>query len=281
MTISEFSIGTEASGAAGVHRGTTDPALRAWVDEIAGLTKRFGGVAAADGIDLTVAPRELLSVIGPNGSGKTTLFNLITGLSVPDAGTVRLEGRVISGRPPHEVSTLGVGRTFQNIRLFNNLTVLENVLLGEHARLHAGALGAIVRPPGVRAEERQAVENALEVLGLFGNRLLPRLDHPANGMDCQTCNRSVDRRYQPLKLAALLTLYEFFGPQPCLGLRARQVVQHLCTRFGTAKRNAASCARQLRLATARHIERCISIADRHLALAPQLDHLKLRSEPLA
>jgi branched-chain amino acid transport system permease protein len=163
---------TEAAGAA-----AGGPFL-----EIAGLTKRFGGVAAADGIDLTVAPRELLSVIGPNGSGKTTLFNLITGLSVPDAGTVRLEGRVISGRPPHEVSTLGVGRTFQNIRLFNNLTVLENVLLGEHARLHAGALGAIVRPPGVRAEERQAVENALEVLGLFGNRLLPRLDHPANGL---------------------------------------------------------------------------------------------------
>jgi branched-chain amino acid transport system permease protein len=150
--------------------------------EIAGLTKRFGGVAAADGIDLTVASRELLSVIGPNGSGKTTLFNLITGLSVPDGGTVRLEGRVISGRPPHEVSTLGVGRTFQNIRLFNNLTVLENVLLGEHARLHAGALGAIFRPPRVRTEERQAVENALEVLGLFGNRLLPRLDHPAHGL---------------------------------------------------------------------------------------------------
>jgi branched-chain amino acid transport system permease protein len=158
------------------------PAGRGPLLEIAGLTKRFGGVAAADDITLSVAPRELLSVIGPNGSGKTTLFNLITGLTAPDGGTVRLESRTISGRPPHEVSMRGVARTFQNVRLFNNLTVLENVLLGEHARLEAGALGAIFRPPRVRAEERQAVENALEVLGLFGNRLLPRLDHPAHGL---------------------------------------------------------------------------------------------------
>jgi branched-chain amino acid transport system permease protein len=149
---------------------------------IEGLTKRFGGVAAADQIDLVVARRELVSVIGPNGSGKTTLFNLITGLISADAGTVRLEGQTISGLPSHAIVTRGVARTFQNVRLFNNLTVLENVLVAEHPRLRAGAAGAIFRPPGVRAEERQAVENALEVLGLFGNRLLPRLEHPAYGL---------------------------------------------------------------------------------------------------
>jgi branched-chain amino acid transport system permease protein len=150
--------------------------------ETVGLLKRFGGVAAADGIDLRVGRCELVSVIGPNGSGKTTLFNLITGLMPSDGGTIRFEDQVITGLPPHEIVTRGVARTFQNIRLFNNLTVLENVLVAEHPRLRAGAAGAIFRPPRVRAEERQAVENAIEVLGLFGNRLLPRLEHPAYGL---------------------------------------------------------------------------------------------------
>src|SRR5262249_5535006 len=157
------------------------PAGTAPVLETVGLVRRFGGVAAADGIDLQVARRELVSVIGPNGSGKTTLFNLITGLIPSDGGRIRLEGQAINGLPPHEIVTRGVARTFQNIRLFNNLTVLENVLVAEHPRLQAGAAGAILRPPRVRAEELQAVENALEVLALFGNRLLPRLDHPAYG----------------------------------------------------------------------------------------------------
>src|SRR5581483_9981300 len=135
--------------------------------EIQGLTKRFGGVAAADGINLTVDAGELVSVIGPNGSGKTTLFNLITGLTARDAGTIRLGGEEISGLPPHEIVARGVARTFQNIRLFNNLSVLENLLVGEHARLTAGAAGAVLRPPSVRREERQAIESALEGRGLF------------------------------------------------------------------------------------------------------------------
>jgi branched-chain amino acid transport system permease protein len=125
---------------------------------------------------------ELVSVIGPNGSGKTTLFNLITGLIARDSGSIRLEGQEIGGLPAHAIVARGVARTFQNIRLFNNLSVLENLLVGEHARLQAGALGAVLRPPRVRAEERAAVDRALEVLGLFGNRLLPRLDHPAYGL---------------------------------------------------------------------------------------------------
>ena len=150
--------------------------------EIDGLRKRFGGVAAADDITLTVHAGELVSVIGPNGSGKTTLFNLITGLIPPDGGSIRFEGREIGGLPSHEIVARGVARTFQNIRLFNNLTVMENLLVGEHARLQAGVLGAIFRPPRVRREERQAVESALEVVEIFGNRLLPRIDHPAYGL---------------------------------------------------------------------------------------------------
>ena len=150
--------------------------------EIESLSKQFGGVAAADRISLIVRAGELVSVIGPNGSGKTTLFNLITGLITLDSGSIRLEGREIGGLPAHAIVARGVARTFQNIRLFNNLSVLENLLVGEHSRLQAGALGAVFRPPRVRAEERAAVDRALEVLGLFGNRLLPRLDHPAYGL---------------------------------------------------------------------------------------------------
>ncbi|HXA95811.1 MAG TPA: branched-chain amino acid ABC transporter ATP-binding protein/permease, partial [Candidatus Dormibacteraeota bacterium] len=150
--------------------------------EIAGLRKSFGGVAAADEITLTVHAGELVSVIGPNGSGKTTLFNLITGLIGPDSGSIRLEGREIGGRPSHEIVTRGVARTFQNIRLFNNLSVLENLLVGEHARLEAGVVGAVVRPPRVRREEEQAVVRALEAVEMFGNRLLPRIDHPVYGL---------------------------------------------------------------------------------------------------
>jgi branched-chain amino acid transport system permease protein len=150
--------------------------------EIDRLTKRFGGVAAADEICVAVGAGELVSVIGPNGSGKTTLFNLITGLTPRDRGTLRLEGREIGGLPPHEIVARGVARTFQNIRLFGNLTVLENLLIGEHVRLTAGVVGAIIRPPSVRAEERHAVESALEVLGLFGARLIPRLDHPVHAL---------------------------------------------------------------------------------------------------
>jgi branched-chain amino acid transport system permease protein len=212
---------TATAGPAGADAG------RGALLEITGLIKRFGGVAAADDIHLSAAPRELVSVIGPNGSGKTTLFNLITGLTVPDAGTVRLEGRVISGRPPHEVSTLGVARTFQNVRLFNNLTVLENVLLGEHARLQAGALGAILRPPRVRAEERHAVENALEVLGLFGNRLLPRLDHPANGLSYANRRRLEIARALATRPKLLLLDEPTAGMNPAETLELMDLVRSL------------------------------------------------------
>ena len=150
--------------------------------EIESLRKSFGGVTAADDITLTVHAGELVSVIGPNGSGKTTLFNLITGLIAPEAGSIRLEGVEIGGRPSHEIVARGVARTFQNIRLFNNLSVLENLLVGEHTRLQAGVLGAIFRPPRVREEEERAVKSALEVVEIFGNRLRPRLDHPAYGL---------------------------------------------------------------------------------------------------
>jgi branched-chain amino acid transport system permease protein len=195
--------------------------------EIEGLTKRFGGVAAADAIDLAVQAGELVSVIGPNGSGKTTLFNLITGLIPRDDGVLRFEGREISGLLPHEIVKRGVARTFQNVRLFTNLSVLENLLVGEHVRLRAGPVGAIFRPPGVRAEERQAVESALEVLGLFGNRLLPRLDHPASGLSYANRRRTEIARALMTRPRLLLLDEPTAGMNPAETLELMDLVKAL------------------------------------------------------
>jgi branched-chain amino acid transport system permease protein len=147
--------------------------------EIRGLSKSFGGIRAVAGLDLTVMPGSIVAVIGPNGSGKTTFFNLVTGLTRPDAGRVLFAGADVTGLAPHVIVERGIARTFQNLRLFANMTVTDNVLVGTHARTATGALGAVVRPPGVRREEQAARLRAARVLGLFGNRLLPRAAHLA------------------------------------------------------------------------------------------------------
>jgi branched-chain amino acid transport system permease protein len=147
--------------------------------EIKGLAKAFGGIRAVDGLDLTVMPGRIVAVIGPNGSGKTTFFNLVTGLARPDAGRVLLAGEDVTGLAPHVIVERGIARTFQNLRLFANMTVTENVLVGTHVRTATGALGAVIRSPGVKREEAAARERAARVLGIFGNRLLPRAAHLA------------------------------------------------------------------------------------------------------
>jgi branched-chain amino acid transport system permease protein len=147
--------------------------------EIRGLSKSFGGIRAVAGLDLTVKPGSIVAVIGPNGSGKTTFFNLVTGLVRPDAGRVLFAGEDVTGLSPHVIVERGIARTFQNLRLFANMTVTDNVLVGTHARTATGALGAVIRPPGVKREEAAARARAARVLGLFGNRLLPRAAHLA------------------------------------------------------------------------------------------------------
>jgi len=150
--------------------------------DVKGLVKRFGGLVAADHIDLVVYPGEVVSVIGPNGSGKTTLFNMLTGLVRPDGGTITYHGHGITRLPPHKIASLGITRTFQNLRLFNNLSVMENVLVGQHTRLKGGAVASVLRTPGVRREEASAVSWTRDVVGLFGNRLVPRLDHVVSSL---------------------------------------------------------------------------------------------------
>jgi branched-chain amino acid transport system permease protein len=150
--------------------------------EIKGLTVRFGGLVALNAIDLTVPAGSVMAVIGPNGSGKSTMFNAITGLTPASAGSVKFDGAEILGLSPDRVLDLGLARTFQNIRLFPNLTVLENVLIGEHARLTTGPIRAILRLPGTRAEENHARDWAIEILSVFGNRLIPRLGQTVSGL---------------------------------------------------------------------------------------------------
>ena len=150
--------------------------------KVTGLVKRFGGLVAADHIELMIYPGEVVSVIGPNGSGKTTLFNMLTGLIKPDVGSAIYHGVDITRLPPHRIASLGITRTFQNLRLFNNLSVLENVLIGQHARLRTGVVASIFRTPGVQKEESGAVAWAHDVVGLFGNRLIPRLEHVVSSL---------------------------------------------------------------------------------------------------
>ncbi len=165
---------------------------------VRGLTRRFGGLTAVDAVDLQLWPGQLLSLIGPNGAGKTTLFNLITGLDAPDAGSVQLDGADITGLDAVALARLGLARTFQHGRVFGNLSVLDNVLVGAHSRLAAvrprlprgaAALGAVAelalalwRPAAVRSEEAALNDEARRILGLFGDRLLPRLHQPAHSL---------------------------------------------------------------------------------------------------
>ena len=162
------------AGLAAVEHGLRPPLL-----EIADLTVRFGGLVALQSVELSVPTHSVVAVIGPNGSGKSTLFNLVTGLVPADRGNICFAGEEIGRLRSHQVLERGIARTFQNIRLFPNLSVLDNIMIGMHARLATGPVGAVLRLPASRREERAAHERALEILALFGNRLLPRADHPA------------------------------------------------------------------------------------------------------
>jgi branched-chain amino acid transport system ATP-binding protein len=132
--------------------------------ETMNLRKQFGGLIAVDDVDFTIPEGSIVSLIGPNGAGKTTFFNMITGVYKPTSGRIMLDGTDITGKPPHTATERGIGRTFQNIRLFQQMTALENVLVGMHTRLRGGILSSILRTPGLKREEARARERARELL---------------------------------------------------------------------------------------------------------------------
>ncbi|MBV8615098.1 MAG: branched-chain amino acid ABC transporter ATP-binding protein/permease [Acetobacteraceae bacterium] len=147
-----------------------------------GVTVRFGGLVALNGVDIEVPQGGVVAVIGPNGSGKSTLFNVMTGLVPADSGSIRFHGEEILGLPDHAILRKGIARTFQNIRLFPNLSIMQNVLIGQHARLRTGAIAAVLHPPWSRREESAARAWVMEILSIFGNRLTPRVDQAVSGL---------------------------------------------------------------------------------------------------
>jgi branched-chain amino acid transport system ATP-binding protein len=138
--------------------------------EATGIGKLFGGVQALSGVSFAIGRGEIYGLIGPNGAGKTTLFNVLTGIYAPDEGRFLLAGTEITRLKPDRVAAAGIARTFQNIRLFANLSALENVMIGRHVRTHAGVLGSILRTRGMVEEERAIERRALELLDYVGIR---------------------------------------------------------------------------------------------------------------
>lgn len=139
-----------------------------YILEVKGLTKHFGGLRALEEVSFKVRKGAIVSVIGPNGAGKTTLFNCLTGLTRPTKGHVYMGEKEITGLQPHEIAYSGIARTFQNIRLFKGMTVLENVMVGEHIHIKTDLLQAIIRGKGFKSRERDAVDKAMEYLGFVG-----------------------------------------------------------------------------------------------------------------
>jgi branched-chain amino acid transport system ATP-binding protein len=135
-----------------------------------GVTKRFGGLTAVDNVDFTIEEGSIVSLIGPNGAGKTTFFNCITGYYAPEEGVIKFGDTMTVGMKMHQITTLGIARTFQNIRLFGNMTALENVMVGEHSRMKAGVVGAITLNKATRLEEERVTQRARELLRFTGLR---------------------------------------------------------------------------------------------------------------
>jgi branched-chain amino acid transport system ATP-binding protein len=173
--------------------------------ELHGVSKSFGGLRVIQGLDLTVEEGEIVSLIGPNGAGKTTVFNLVTGVYAPDEGTIRLAGENIVGLPPHRIATMGAARTFQSIRLFLNMSVRENVMVGGYGRTHTRPWQAVFRTRGARAEEAEEQRLADELLSFFGKRLAGfRLEQPAYSLSYANRRRREIARAMATKPRVLL-----------------------------------------------------------------------------
>jgi branched-chain amino acid transport system ATP-binding protein len=188
--------------------------------DVEGVSKHFGGLYALNSLDLVVDDGEIVSLIGPNGAGKSTVFNVITGLYAPDGGDVRFRGGSIVGRLPSQVTKLGIARTFQNVKLFPNMTVLENAMVGQHCRTKSGVAGALFRTPGTRQEEHRIRERAQEALAFFG----PRLQGYRQDQSANTLSYANRRRLEMARAMATEPILMLLD-EPTAGMNPRETLE--------------------------------------------------------
>jgi ABC-type branched-subunit amino acid transport system ATPase component len=187
--------------------------------QIEGLVKRFGGLAALNEVTFRVEPGQIFSIIGPNGSGKTTLFNVITGVLPPSSGRVEFRGRSVVGLQPHQVTDLRLARTFQNIRLFPQMSVLENVMVGAHCRTKAGLLASAFQPGWVTRERRETEDKAKRLLATFGAAFEGR-HHDLAGAQPYASRRKIEIARALASEPELLLLDE-----PCAGMNPVEIAE--------------------------------------------------------
>jgi len=198
--------------------------------ELAGVSMSFGGLVVIDGLDLVVNEHEIVSVIGPNGAGKTTLFNLITGIYSPTAGDIRLDGESLVGMPPHKIARRGAARTFQTLRLFLNMSVIENVMASQYGQTKVGIARAMLRTPAMRREEREIRARAEEKLAFFGKRLMGyRWDQPAYSLSYANRRRLEIARAMATEPKILLLDEPAAGMNPTETHEITELIARLCT----------------------------------------------------
>lgn len=189
--------------------------------ETQGLSRVFGGLRAIDNLDFFVDRGEIVSLIGPNGAGKTTVFNVISGIYPPSAGKVIFKGDNIAGLKPDRVQRRGLARTFQTLRLFANMTVLENVLVGYHARLRSNLFGDVIKPPWTARREKQAIEDSRALLALLSPRLVARQDFRAGDL------AYADRRLLELARAMASDPDLLMLDEPTAGMNPSEAVEFM------------------------------------------------------
>ena len=201
--------------------------------QIDGLSKAFGGIQALGGVDFHIAEGEVVSVIGPNGAGKTSFFNVISGMFEPDGGQILFEGSDIGGLEPNVITERGIARTFQNVRLFPDMTILENVMVAQHCRTRQGMIAAILRTKAFRSEEREIEERAKEVLSFFGTRLTGyRFDQPAFSLSYANRRRLEVARAMATQPKLLLLDEPVAGMNPRETIELTGLIRRICDEKG-------------------------------------------------